>query len=157
MLALNKLMFYWIMAVLTINFAMWTLNHNMSGQMSSLKLLSTVIRTIYDFQLTFFTVCHHIFTTNTTNFTLVGTGYGKFGTLLLMLALNKLMFSWIMAVLAVNFATWTLSLNMTGQILSFKLLSTVVRTIYNLQLTFFSVCHHIFTRNTLNLTIVGTG
>ena len=50
------------------------------------------------------------------------------------------MFSCIMAVLAVNLTTWTLSLNMTGQISSLYHLPTLSGTLHSLKLTTITVC-----------------
>ena len=52
------------------------------------------------------------------SFTLVGTGYGELWTLLLVFTLNKLTFSCNVAMLTVNLMTYTLILNMIGQISS---------------------------------------
>ena len=56
-----------------------------------------------------------------------------------MLALNKLMFSCIMAVLAVNLTMWTFSLNMISQILSLYHLPTLIGTLHFLKLTTITV------------------
>ena len=101
-LGINKLILYSTMVVLAVNLTTQTLCLNMTGKILSLKLLSTVIRTVNNFQLTFSPMPLHVFTRNSYNNTLVWTRYRISGTLLLVLSLNKLMFSYLMTILTAS-------------------------------------------------------